>query len=98
MGKKNWGNEVNSSMKNILLFIDTQTTNNKKVSICRKKLNERKQNNYNLKTNLTFPLYKFDFEGLLYTKVGQSCNYFVKKLANAKYIFSKKKTKKKKTI
>ena len=45
-------------MKNILFFIDTQTTNNKKVPICRKKLNNRKQNNYNLKINLTFPLYK----------------------------------------
>ena len=45
-------------MKNILFFIDTQTTNNKKVPKCRKKLNKRKQNNYNLKTNQIFPLYK----------------------------------------
>ena len=44
-------------MKNILFLIDTQATNNKKVPVCRKKLNKRKQNNYNLKTNLTFPLY-----------------------------------------
>ena len=43
-------------MKNIY-FIDTQATNKKKVLICRKKLNKRKQNNYNLKINLTFPLY-----------------------------------------
>ena len=45
-------------MKTMLFFIDSQTTNNKKVPRCRKKLNKRKQNNYNLKTNLTFPFYK----------------------------------------
>ena len=53
------GKEFAKKRKQKEFFIDIlqKFSNNKEVLICRKKANKRKQNNYNLKTNLTFSLY-----------------------------------------